>query len=136
MTVNSRVTVRAQVAQTSIGAVPGPPGSPTPLPQRRREHRYRFCAPVSVHLSEGKAVRALTIEMSVLGFSAAVATKLEIGTAVYVSPIAGAEARAKVRRRIGGIHGFEFTDLSPVQWNKLRNYLPTLQAYPDNRLGF
>lgn len=81
-------------------------------------------------------MRGLTIEMSVLGFSAAVGAQLELGEAVYVSPIAGGEARARVRRRIGKIHGFEFVDLSPQQWDKLRRFLPTLQRYPDNRLGF
>jgi hypothetical protein len=127
---------RAHVARMSTEGTSESPNSEAVLHERRREPRYRLCMPITLLLSEGKAFCGLTIEMSVLGFSAAVGTQLEIGTAVYVRPIAGAEARAKVRRRIGRIHGFEFVDLSPQQWNKLREFLSTRQLYPDNRLGF
>ena len=111
------------------------PGSANPPVNRRLHARYRFSAPISVHTGDGRAIRAMTLEISVRGLSAMLASPLAIGETVQLDPVAAGTVTAQVRHQVGKIFGFEFLQISEEQSNKLRDECRRLPIYPPNRMG-
>jgi hypothetical protein len=111
------------------------PGSEDAGSNRRRHARYRFSAPISVHISDGPAIPAITLEISEKGLSAVLASPLEIGCTVQLEPVAAAAVTAQVRHKVGRVYGFEFLKITEEQTKKLQDVCRTLPLYPPNSMG-
>ena len=116
-------------------AAEGAPDATFAKSDRRRHVRYRYSAPIYAYLGNTESVRAMTIEISESGLSAALGVELQIGDTVHLAPVGGGTVIAQVRRRIGKIYGFEFLQISAEQTSSLRATCLRLPRYPDNRLG-
>jgi PilZ domain len=110
--------------------------SPEASTDRRRYKRYRLSVPVSVSGSDASIIPAITLEVSEGGLSAVLVSDLKIGEIVKVYPIAGETLAARVRHRVGKIHGFQFLDVSEEQAGRLRDVCSKLPRYPEgNKMG-
>jgi hypothetical protein len=102
---------------------------------RRRHGRYRYAAPISVHTGDGVIVPAITLEISQSGLSAMVSSPLKVGDTVRLDPVGGGTVTARVRHNVGKIYGFEFSQITEEQVQKLRDTCRRLPLYPPNRMG-
>jgi hypothetical protein len=110
---------------------------PEPAPsaeEKRKYQRYRFINNIYVCKQNGSWHRAMTYEISLGGISVAMVTELSVGEIVRLSPIAGKEVYAVVRRRKGTMYGFEFLKLSTwlrEQIQKICEKLPPFTSLAD-----
>ena len=74
----------------------------------------------------------MTLEISEMGLSAALASDLKIGETVKLYPLADETWTAQVRHKVGNIYGFEFLDPSDKQVGRLRDICSRLPRYPEN----
>jgi hypothetical protein len=104
--------------------------------ERRRHPRYRLSQPISVKPPEGSPILAITLEISEGGLSAVLASPVSLGGACTICSLGADGLPARVRRKIGKIYGFEFTDLTEMQLSRLREICRRLPRYPvHNRIG-
>jgi len=101
----------------------------TSVSDRRRHHRYRFSAPIAVHISNGSAVPGISLEISESGISVLINHELTVGATVELEPIAGGRVSALVRRQTGKVYGFEFLNLSPAQVQRIVEKCKMLPLY-------
>jgi hypothetical protein len=107
----------------------------TAVPLDRRKHRrYRFSAPVTIRSADGTTMPGMSIEISERGMSLMTGATLNVGDTVELDPVAGAKAKAVVRRNLGRLHGFEFLDLTPEQVQRINESCKTLALYFPNTL--
>jgi c-di-GMP-binding flagellar brake protein YcgR len=102
--------------------------------EKRKNQRYRFINNIYVCKQNGSWHRAMTYEISLGGLSVAMVTELSLGEIVRLSPIAGKEVYAVVRRRKGTMYGFEFLKLSTwlrEQIQKMCDSLPPFTSLTD-----
>jgi hypothetical protein len=78
--------------------------------ERRRHTRYGLKERIFIRRENGSVCPATTSEISIGGLSATTTEYLLIGEEVRLSPVAGEQVSAIVRRKVGNIYGFEFTD--------------------------
>ena len=104
------------------------------IPDRRRHDRYRFSAPITVHLNGRSAVRGMSLEISESGMSALIGDALVVGETVELDPVAGNRVSALVRRQSGKIYGFEFLNLAPEQIQRIVEICNPLLKYQSNAL--
>jgi hypothetical protein len=102
---------------------------------RRLLARYRFSTPISVHPSKGRAVPAITLEISESGLSAVLAAAVKVGGTVLLEPVAGGTVTAEVRHNIGKVYEFTFLKMTQEQTQKLRDECLRLPRYPPNKMG-
>jgi hypothetical protein len=96
---------------------------------RRRHVRYRFSAPITVHLNGSSAIPGITLEISESGMSALMGTTLVVGDTVELEPVVGGRVSALVRRHNGKIHGFEFLNLTSGQIQEIAEVCKSLPKY-------
>jgi len=100
---------------------------------RRRHVRYRMQQPLLISRNDGSSHPATTSEISLSGLSAATAGVLRAGEEVRLSPVAGEQISASVRRRVGSMYGFEFTSLPTGLEEKIHSLcsgLVPFEAHP------
>ena len=102
---------------------------------RRRFPRHRLSTPVTVWLSDGSAVRAMTLEISVSGLSACTSTPMKVGDEVGIEPIGGGKAPAIVRRKLGNVYGLEFLRLANEQAGEVQRLCSRLPLYNGGATG-
>jgi hypothetical protein len=85
--------------------------SDPPEVERRRHARYHLVERVFIRKRDGSSYPATTNEISTSGLSATSTATLQPGEEVHLSPIAGAQVSAVVRRKIGTVYGFEFASV-------------------------
>lgn len=103
---------------------------------RRRHKRFRFAAPISVRLSDGESVPAITLEISEQGLSAMASFPLTVGGTVQLESVTSEAIPAKVRHNVGKVYGFEFLQLSDEQAQRLKYICGRLPRYPpSNKMG-
>jgi hypothetical protein len=106
--------------------------------ERRCQPRYRLAVPIRLYCPRDcKSIRAITLEISEGGFSAAVASPLLLGERVHVQPIplASGTAVAQVKHQVGRLHGFSFLEISDEQVAKIRSGCRGLSLFGPNSLG-
>lgn len=103
--------------------------APLGILDRRRHDRYRFSAPITVHLNGGSALPGISLEISESGMSALIGATLVVGTTVELEPVAGSRVSALVRRHSGKIHGFEFLNLTFAQIHQIAEVCKSLPKY-------
>jgi hypothetical protein len=81
--------------------------------ERRRHTRYRLVERVFIRKKDGSSYPATTNEISISGLSATSNAILQPGEEVLLSPVAGGNLCAIVRRKLGTVYGFEFASLPP-----------------------
>jgi hypothetical protein len=113
----------------------GKRSSSNPRLHRKLLARYRFSAPISVHTSEGRAIPAITLEISESGLSAVLASSVKLGGTVQLEPVAAGTVTAEVRHNVGKVYGFAFLQMTGEQTLKLRNECRGLPRFPPNRMG-
>ena len=96
---------------------------------RRRHDRFRFSAPITVHLNGRSAIRGMSLEISESGRSALIGDSLVVGDSVELEPVAGSRVTALVRRQSGKVYGFEFSNLSPAQVQQIAEVCKSLPKY-------
>lgn len=101
---------------------------------RRRHDRYRFSAPITVHVGGGSAIPGMSLEISESGMSALIGAVLEVGGTVELEPVAGGKVSALVRRHSGKIYGFEFLNLTPEQIQRIGEICNPLPKYQSHAL--
>jgi len=99
------------------------------VPDRRRHVRYRFSAPITVHPNGRSAVRGMSLEISESGMSVLIGDVLVVGDTVELEPVAGSRVAALVRRHSGRIYGFEFSNLTPAQIQRIAEVCKSLPKY-------
>jgi hypothetical protein len=77
---------------------------------------------------------AVSIEISQSGMSVMTSGELKLGELVDLVPVAGSKVTAVVRRNTGRIYGFEFTELTPEQAQRIVEMCRLLPLY-RTRLG-
>jgi len=103
-------------------------------PDRRRHDRYRFSAPITVYPNGRSAIRGISLEISESGMSALFGDGLVVGDTVELEPVAGSMVSALVRRQSGKIYGFEFSNLTPAQIQRIAEICKSLPKYLCNTL--
>lgn len=104
------------------------------IPDRRRHVRYRFSAPITVHVNGGSAIPGMSLEISESGMSALISHELTVGDTVEMEPVVGDKVSALVRRHSGKIYGFEFLNLSGAQTQRIAEACKLLPKYQNSRL--
>ncbi|MGA2019719.1 MAG: PilZ domain-containing protein, partial [Candidatus Sulfotelmatobacter sp.] len=133
LSIKGKSQFRGEIMDSTSAAQPCAASDPS---DRRRNTRYRYSAPISVHTSEGLIVRAMTLEISEGGASAMLASPVKIGESVKLEPIASGMVTAQVRHKVGKIYGFQFLQISEAQRDKLRDDCRRLPVYPpNNKMG-
>ena len=102
---------------------------------RRRNPRYRFSSPITVHPQGGAQIPAMTIEISVSGLSAVLSSAINIGDMVDLHPVTGDTITAQARHKVGKIYGFEFLGLTQKQSERIEIQCRRLPRYVRNHLG-
>src|SRR5215813_14191385 len=102
---------------------------------RRRFPRHRLSTPVTVWFSDGSAVRAMTLEISVSGLSACTSAPMKVGDEVGIEPIGGSKAPAVVRRKLGNVYGLEFLGLGAEQAREVHRLCSRLPLYNGGATG-
>ena len=105
------------------------------VPDRRRHDRYRFSAPVTVHVNGRSAIRGMSLEISESGMSALIGDALVVGDTVELEPVAGSLVSALVRRHSGKIYGFEFSNLTSAQFQRIVEICKSLPKYQCKALN-
>jgi len=101
---------------------------------RRRHARYRFSAPLTVHVNCGPAIPGISIEISESGMSALISATLVVGDNVELEPVVGSRVSALVRRHSGKIYGFEFLNLTPAQTERIVEVCKSLPKYQSKTM--
>ncbi len=104
------------------------------VPDRRRHVRYRFSAPINVHLGGGSAIRGICLEISESGLSALTGDVLVVGDTVGLEPVVGSRVSTLVRRQSGKIYGFEFLNLTPEQIQRIAEVCKSLPKYECKKM--
>jgi len=108
---------------------------PSPsVSDRRRHDRYRFSAPITVHPMGRSAIPGMSLEISESGMSALIGDVLVVGDTVELEPVAGGRVSALVRRHSGKIYGFEFSNLTPAQMQRIAEVCKSLPKYQPKTL--
>jgi hypothetical protein len=82
--------------------------------ERRRHTRYRLVERLLIRRNDGSSYQATTSEISISGLSASTTGILRVGEEVRLSPVAGLQVSAIIRRTLGTIYGFEFSVMPPT----------------------
>jgi PilZ domain len=117
--------------QTDLDA---PKASET-FPDRRAHPRYRLSVPLTIHSTDGASIPGISIEISQSGISAITAQALTLDDTVELDQIVGERVRARVRRRVGRIYGFEFLNLTAEHTRRIAERCKTLPRYQGNMLA-
>jgi hypothetical protein len=79
--------------------------------EKRRHKRYRIKERLFIRRENGQSYPATTSEISISGMSASTEGVLRVEEEVHLSPVVGEQISAIVRRKVGTIYGFEFTNV-------------------------
>ncbi len=96
---------------------------------RRRNSRYRYCAPITVRCADGSEKAGMSLEMSETGMSLLLSGTLPVGEEVQLEPVAGSRVSALVRHSVGKVHGFEFVNLTAAQVRQIRGNCTLLPIF-------
>ena len=77
----------------------------------RRHTRHQSIDDLTIATENGLPLHGTSFEISAGGMSAATIGKLRVGELVHLSPVVGERVKAVVRRNLGAMYGFEFTEL-------------------------
>jgi len=97
--------------------------------ERRKHSRHQFIERVYIFRKDGTREAATSFEISVGGMSAVTTAKLKIGDEVTLSPVAGEEVAATVRRVQGTMYGFEFKGVTDELRENLREQCTRLPLF-------
>jgi hypothetical protein len=106
-----------------------------PCADRRRHHRYRWSAPITIRCSDGTSMKGISIEISRSGMSAITCDSLKLNDTVEVESIDGMWLAAVVRRNVGRVHGFEFVKLTSEAIQRIVDSCQMLAVYQTSSLG-
>jgi PilZ domain len=86
---------------------------------RRRSTRYRSSEALVISCEGGSFFTGVTVQISERGLSAMANGLLRVGDAVELEPVAGGQASARVRHKLGQLYGFEFLKISAEQIGRI-----------------